>query len=33
VAGIPMEPGVESLSAAVAGSVALYALAHHLVRG
>ena len=32
VAGIPMEPGVESLSAAVAGSVALYALAHHLVR-
>lgn len=33
VAGIPMEPGVESLSAAIAGSVALYALAHHLVRG
>jgi TrmH family RNA methyltransferase len=32
VAGIPMEPGVESLSAAIAGSVALYALAHHLVR-
>ena len=32
-AGIPMEPGVESLSAAVAGSVALYALAHDLVRG
>lgn len=31
--GIPMEPGVESLSAAVAGSVALYALAHDLVRG
>ena len=30
--GIPMEPGVESLSAAVAGSVALYALAHDLVR-
>jgi TrmH family RNA methyltransferase len=29
--GIPMEPGVESLSAAVAGSVALYALAHDLV--
>jgi TrmH family RNA methyltransferase len=33
VAGIPMEPVVESLSAAVAGSVALYALTHHLVRG
>jgi TrmH family RNA methyltransferase len=33
VVGIPMEPGVESLSAAVAGSVALYALAHDLVRG
>ena len=32
VAGIPMEPGVESLSAAIAGSVALYALAHHLIR-
>jgi RNA methyltransferase, TrmH family len=31
--GIPMEPGTESLSAAVAGSVALYALAHDLVRG
>ena len=31
VAGIPMDPGVESLSVAVAGSVALYALAHHLV--
>ena len=30
--GIPMGPGVESLSAAVAGSVALYALAHDLVR-
>ncbi|HYO47232.1 MAG TPA: RNA methyltransferase [Gemmatimonadota bacterium] len=33
VVGIPMEPTVESLSAAVAGSVALYALAHDLVRG
>lgn len=33
VVGIPMEPAVESLSAAVAGSVALYALAHDLVRG
>jgi len=33
VAGIPMEPGVESLSAAVAGSVALYALACDLVHG
>ena len=33
VAGIPMEPGVESLSAAVAGSIALYALAHDLVHG
>lgn len=31
--GIPMEPGVESLSAAIAGSVALYALAHDLVHG
>lgn len=33
VVGIPMDPTVESLSAAVAGSVALYALAHDLVRG
>jgi TrmH family RNA methyltransferase len=33
VAGIPMDPGVESLSAAVAGSIALYALAHDLVHG
>jgi TrmH family RNA methyltransferase len=33
VVGIPMEAEVESLSAAVAGSVALYALAHDLVRG
>jgi TrmH family RNA methyltransferase len=33
IVGIPMEPGVESLSAAIAGSVALYALAHDLVRG
>ena len=32
VVGIPMEATVESLSAAVAGSVALYALAFHLVR-
>ena len=32
VVGIPMEASVESLSAAVAGSVALYALAHDLVR-
>jgi TrmH family RNA methyltransferase len=30
VAGLPMAPGVESLSAAVAGSVALYALTHRL---
>jgi TrmH family RNA methyltransferase len=33
VAGIPMDPAVESLSAAVAGSVALVAIAYHLVRG
>lgn len=33
VAGIPMDPGVESLSAAVAGSIALYALAQDLVHG
>ncbi|MBW3660405.1 MAG: RNA methyltransferase [Gemmatimonadetes bacterium] len=30
VVGLPMEAGVESLSAAVAGSIALYALAHDL---
>lgn len=30
VVGLPMAPGIESLSVAVAGSVALYALAHHL---
>jgi TrmH family RNA methyltransferase len=33
VAGIPMDPAVESLSAAVAGSIALYALAQDLVHG
>ncbi|MDX1661414.1 MAG: RNA methyltransferase [Gemmatimonadota bacterium] len=31
--GLPMESGVESLSAAVAGSIALYALAHDLAPG
>jgi TrmH family RNA methyltransferase len=30
VAGLPMAPGIESLSAAVAGSIAMYALAHRL---
>ncbi|MFN2383543.1 MAG: TrmH family RNA methyltransferase [Gemmatimonadota bacterium] len=30
VVGLPMAPGIDSLSVAVAGSVALYALAHHL---
>lgn len=31
--GLPMEAGVESLSAAVAGSIALYAVAHDLSPG
>ncbi|HUP19267.1 MAG TPA: RNA methyltransferase [Gemmatimonadota bacterium] len=31
VASLPMAPGVESLSAAVAGSIAMYVLAHGLV--
>ena len=30
VVGLPMAPGIESLSAAVAGSIAMYALAHRL---
>lgn len=31
VASLPMAPGIESLSAAVAGSIAMYVLAHALV--